>query len=339
MKIPCSYLLLCYNHQKFIRSAVESTISQIPTDIEIIISDDCSTDSSFAIIQEEVALHNDRSNLIVRRTHKNIGLAAHLNELVNLARGQLIIVGAGDDIAATNKAIKIYNLWQKTGAWVIGCNPIIINESGEEIGRFYSKLPTDFSCKAMIARRNAGIFLTAFDRTLFDNFGPLNASLIAEDQSIPFRAALLDHQRIKVIDEPLVKYRSHAESLVNALHFKSGCTAVEVILNKLHSQKMMYLDWLEALTHIPEKSKADFLQENAILRKRLVFIEHLAQLIKILYLKDRLRYLLTNASTKSIQWYANIVLMLFSLSPRFTANLIALIDMKRRTLQKKTRGI
>jgi glycosyltransferase involved in cell wall biosynthesis len=47
--------MFAYNHERFIAEAVRGALSQTYSPLEIIISDDCSTDRTFEIIQSEVA--------------------------------------------------------------------------------------------------------------------------------------------------------------------------------------------------------------------------------------------------------------------------------------------
>ena len=47
-----TFALFAYNQEAFIREAVASALSQTYEPLEIILSDDCSTDRTFAIMQE-----------------------------------------------------------------------------------------------------------------------------------------------------------------------------------------------------------------------------------------------------------------------------------------------
>ena len=50
-----TFALLCYNQEKFIREALRGAFRQDYQPLEILISDDHSTDASFDILREEVA--------------------------------------------------------------------------------------------------------------------------------------------------------------------------------------------------------------------------------------------------------------------------------------------
>ena len=58
MKMPkVSFLLLCYNQERFVKDAVQGALDQDYANIEIIISDDASSDSTMEIINEVVSLN------------------------------------------------------------------------------------------------------------------------------------------------------------------------------------------------------------------------------------------------------------------------------------------
>ena len=52
-----SFVVLCYNQESFIREAFNSALLQTYSPLEIIVSDDCSTDGTFDVVQQ---MANDR---------------------------------------------------------------------------------------------------------------------------------------------------------------------------------------------------------------------------------------------------------------------------------------
>lgn len=51
-KIECSVIMTVYNAEKYLKQAIESVISQTMKNFELIIVNDCSTDSSEEIIKQ-----------------------------------------------------------------------------------------------------------------------------------------------------------------------------------------------------------------------------------------------------------------------------------------------
>lgn len=91
-KIPkVSVILTSYNHEKFIRMAIDSVLSQTFSDFELIIVDDCSTDHSWEIITS----YNDPR---IRTFHapKNQRTAT-VYEGIRMATGKYLAIHHSDD--------------------------------------------------------------------------------------------------------------------------------------------------------------------------------------------------------------------------------------------------
>ena len=99
VKIPMTpeitVLMPVFNGEKFIRESIASILNQTFPDFEFLIINDGSTDHSLAII-EEYARCDARIRIISR---ENKGLAATLNEGIDLARGDYIARMDCDDIS------------------------------------------------------------------------------------------------------------------------------------------------------------------------------------------------------------------------------------------------
>jgi glycosyltransferase involved in cell wall biosynthesis len=90
-----SVLMPAYNAERYVVEAVESILAQTYTDFEFLIVDDGSTDGTRAIL-EEYATRDARIRLISR---ENRGLVATLNEMIALARCELLARMDADDVA------------------------------------------------------------------------------------------------------------------------------------------------------------------------------------------------------------------------------------------------
>ncbi|RMH44600.1 MAG: glycosyltransferase, partial [Gammaproteobacteria bacterium] len=302
--------------------AVKSALAQTYEDMEIIISDDCSTDGSYQRILSTCKLYPNVRRLVLRRNSENLGIVEHLNRLVRLASGRLIVVGAGDDVAMPDKTRRLVQEWKRSGALVFGCNPKVIDAEGIPIGRFYSgNIPESFDCMAMIRRRNAGLFLCAFDRKVFDVFGPLDAEQDLEDQVIPFRASLLRENGIQVINEPLVYYRAHHDSIVASLRFSHNSKPLEVLRRKISGYVLLYRSWLHDLNKIMSVNPDKFLNEKKSLSKRLTIMESIEKVVMGDSISSRLHAWRAGVSSKSVPGYYALPLLALVLFPEFTATM------------------
>ncbi|MBK9785786.1 MAG: glycosyltransferase family 2 protein [Betaproteobacteria bacterium] len=101
-----TFALFAYNQEKYIREAVVGALQQDYSPIEIIISDDCSTDKTFEIIQELSEEYEGCAKIILNRNKKNVGLIGHINKVMDIASGELVIVAAKDDISLSDRVSK-----------------------------------------------------------------------------------------------------------------------------------------------------------------------------------------------------------------------------------------
>lgn len=100
VKVSC--VLVSYNQQAQILDAIQSLASQTYGNIEVIISDDCSTDETFSIIEKfiQCADREFRSKCVyVGSNSTNLGLVQNFQNAFELCSGEIICVFAGDDIS------------------------------------------------------------------------------------------------------------------------------------------------------------------------------------------------------------------------------------------------
>lgn len=99
-----SYVLLAHNRERFIRSAVENAFAQdYEGELEYIISDDCSTDGTYDIIQEAVAAYRGGRRVVVTQTPQNMHLAGHTNHAVQFVRSDWIVRADDDDLSSVDR--------------------------------------------------------------------------------------------------------------------------------------------------------------------------------------------------------------------------------------------
>lgn len=113
MEIRHAILMVTYNHEKFIRQALDSIfLNEILPDV-VYLSDDCSTDNTYNIVLEYKKRYP--YILICERNEKNIGLYANINKAWEFGRNcdcDIISWCSGDDylkrglLNELNRAIK-----------------------------------------------------------------------------------------------------------------------------------------------------------------------------------------------------------------------------------------
>jgi|GEM_PF-1676058 glycosyltransferase involved in cell wall biosynthesis len=94
-----SVLVPAYNHGKYIVECLESTKSLAHKRLELIVSDDCSTDDTFALADQWAQRNAARfERTVVTRQKQNVGIVENLQFLFNNAHGDYLVYIASDDV-------------------------------------------------------------------------------------------------------------------------------------------------------------------------------------------------------------------------------------------------
>jgi glycosyltransferase involved in cell wall biosynthesis len=91
-----SVLMITYNHERYLRQAIESVMAQKTTfAFELVIGEDCSTDGTFAIVSEFAGRYPDKIRAI--RRERNLGAHRNFIETLRGCRGRFVALLEGDD--------------------------------------------------------------------------------------------------------------------------------------------------------------------------------------------------------------------------------------------------
>ena len=204
-----SLLLIAFNQQHVIAAAIDSALAQIYSPLEIIISDDASTDDTWSEIERATADYRGPHVLVLIRNPVNQGIGAHLSHLAAIAKGELLFVAAGDDVSLPHRCETVVHAWLETGEKADLLASALM-DMDERLADQRLISPTNLT-----PYRNAADWLAnppfvvgaaqAWTRRLFDKFGPLPQGVVAEDLIMVFRA-IVSGGAI-TLDEPLVRYR------------------------------------------------------------------------------------------------------------------------------------
>ena len=108
-------ILLAYNQQATARAAAESCLAQQCEPMEVVLSDDASTDATFAELQAAADAYRGSHQVRVRRSPVNLGIGAHYNALLRETSGELLVTAAGDDISLPQRVQRLAAAWDATG--------------------------------------------------------------------------------------------------------------------------------------------------------------------------------------------------------------------------------
>lgn len=220
------------NQEQFVREAVEAALAQTYSPLQVILSDDCSDDGSFEIMRQMAEAYRGPHSIVLNRNPKRRITGGHFNQIVSLARGDLIVIAAADDISLRHRSEVMLEAWQQSEyqATSIHSGFIQIDQGSKEIppvcdydrpneeGRIVEQKADPLTF--LRTHRPSMIGAThAFSPAFYRLFGDLIEDSIHEDDVLLFRTLLAG--RLFYVSEPLVKYRAHGNNVFLTLPERS----------------------------------------------------------------------------------------------------------------------
>lgn len=201
--------LFAYNQETWVTAAANSCLAQTFEPLEIILSDDASTDQTFDCLRRVAADYQGPHQVRLNRNERNLGFIDHFNRVVAMAKGDIIVVAAGDDLCLPRKVELLVEEMLRDPAVVAAHSAVIeIDRDGAVIGVAEAPNHEHINDPWFITQRLACVAgaAHAFRKSeVFDRFGPLRSDVFSEDVALPFREALMG--RITYVREPTTQYR------------------------------------------------------------------------------------------------------------------------------------
>lgn len=196
-----------YNSEKYIEETLKAVINQSYENWEMIVVDDCSTDSSTRIV-ENFSNADKRVKLI--KNEKNIGPALTRNIALEEAKGRFIAFLDSDDIWEQTKLEKQVSFMLEKKAPLSFTSYQLVNSSGDLLNHIIQSVPklnlTDYLKNTIIGCSTAMI-----DKSITGTFEFLN---IPTRQDTHLWITLLKKGYAAYgISDVLVKYRVHKNSI------------------------------------------------------------------------------------------------------------------------------
>lgn len=221
-KLMISIIITAYNVENYINNCINSILSQTYSDLEIIVVDDGSTDSTGGIVKN---IYAEQQN-IKYFYQPNAGVSVARNKGIENATGDFLVFVDGDDALENTMIETLYSNVENTTD-IVACCCVGFNEDEESINRFYDN---DLTIRTVNEKEKLYLQLMKTERGQPSNqkiftaigvpWGKLYRTSLLKQKKINFNPSLRRMQdnifnmycfraarEIKYVNQPLYRYR------------------------------------------------------------------------------------------------------------------------------------
>jgi glycosyltransferase involved in cell wall biosynthesis len=212
MNKPLISVVMCtYNGEDFLKEQLDSLLTQTYRPLEIIISDDCSTDNTAAILKS----YSHHEVLKIFYQQDNLGPVRNFEFAALQATGSHIAFSDQDDIWMPHKIQRLYDNMGE--ASLVYSDSELVDENGGALNIKLSDLKHMYSGNDS---RGFILYNVVWGHTMMVSKALLQQSLpiptdIPHDIWLAFKAVTLNC--IVYVDEVLAKYRQHSKTYTKTL--------------------------------------------------------------------------------------------------------------------------
>ena len=208
-----SIIMAAYNAEKTVRQSVESILAQTYGGFELLIVDDCSTDSTLSIAEEFAATD---SRVKVLRNETNRGIFETRNRALKEASGEWIAICDSDDLWLSEKLERQLETARSTDSRLIYTASSFIDQNGVPL-KYIMHVPKETTFRKLLRQNIISNSSVLVKKDLYEAGQPsgirrgIDPDDIHEDFAC-WLSILRNGNTAAGIDEPLLVYRVSASS-------------------------------------------------------------------------------------------------------------------------------
>lgn len=248
-----SVIVPVYNGEKYIKSCLDSILKQTLKEIEIIIINDGSTDSTQEILENYQNQYNDKIKIIKK---ENEGQGKARNVGIDLSKGEFITFIDADDEIEPNMLQSMYELLKKEDADIVICDYYEIYEKNKVLRKAIPQRQNDIKKDYIVSVAGPCNKLIRTEILTKNQLHFMQTGAYEDLSIIPLIG--LYANKIVYLEEPLYNY-----------YIRQGSTMRQ---NTFNDKVLSIYEVLEYLTKEFEKSG---LSENYKEELEFIYIKHL----------------------------------------------------------------
>ena len=216
-----SMILPCYNHEAYLADCLNSLCAQTYPNMELLITDDCSRDGSYDLLQRwQTRLEQRFERVVIRKNPENQGVVKTLNGMLTECRGEYIKVLATDDMLLPEAIEEYVAFAQAEDCDVVFSNAYRFDaglhwplETPEKLEKVYARQPQwgENLTGALLSHNFICAPAGFMPRRTIEKYGLYDPAYIMEDYEYWLRVSVSG--TIRYLDKCLVFYRSSPNSM------------------------------------------------------------------------------------------------------------------------------
>ncbi len=206
-----SVAMATYNGEKYIKKQIETILSNLKENDELVISDDGSKDKTRSIIQS----FNDNRIILLDGPKK--GLKQNFSNAISHTTGDIIFLCDQDDEWMENKVDTVLNYFEKNDILLLQHDAVVVNSKDEILFESFAEhrgVKTGI-LKNIIKNSYHGCCMV-FKKELKEKILPIPDDIYLHDQWIGLVAEL--NGKTTFINEKLMKYKRHDDNVSSFEH-------------------------------------------------------------------------------------------------------------------------
>ena len=284
MKPDISVIMSVYNGETYLREAIESVIGQTFKNWELVIINDCSTDSTGEILSD-YSLKDER--IKVHTNEVNLKLPSSLNKAISLCTGKYIARMDADDICLPDRFEKQFKFMEENPDVSLSSCRFMTVKNGVYMSGGAGGRCDNNALKAMLLVSNPILHPGVIAKA--DVMKKLNydTTLTCTEDLELWTRMVMDNQKIQILPECLLIYRLHDKQITSTTLERQHTEVLKI-------QDKYYASLLEEMDEEMKKFYISgiYFYENADITKFIKYAKWLKSKTRNNFSKNTINYAL-----------------------------------------------
>lgn len=222
-----SIVCITYNSSRYVVETLDSFARQTYRNIELIISDDCSTDDTLAVCREWVGRHGHLFRRVeIVTSDANTGITGNLNRGIRAARGEWIKFMCGDDRLLPHAIESFVSfVGENPRCQIASCRMLLFDHTRDAYDiqdDFYGRLQRPLArelegqYRELLKRYYIPSPTLFFRRALWEKLGGFDEGYPFLEEDTFMFAVMESGKKVWPLPEKLVEYRFYSDSVSHA---------------------------------------------------------------------------------------------------------------------------